>query len=260
MKYKFPHLLICSYNLYWELFVKENRIKLQNISDVLIQKYKNNTLSNIKLTNDFFEPQIFCFQEVVNYTEIIKLFPSNYKNTKNKSKNEKMLTIFDEKWFNLIDYKSGEFEQGRPFIILLLEDKINKYYFLLINIHSGHKKNTSTSIFEPLQKKINSFPKINLDKVTRIIISGDFNRDIKIEIKDKLFKYQLFIGNKIYNFKFFNNTKSTCCTIYGNTLNKNYDHIIESNSKPLLTYNLNLQPWYKYPSSDHVLVLAIIKN
>jgi hypothetical protein len=159
MKYKFSHLLICSYNLYWELFVKNNRQKLKNISDALIDKYKNNTLSNIKLTNELFEPQIFCFQEVVNCQEITNLFPSYYYSVINKSKNEKMLTVFDTNWLNLIDSKSGEFESGRPFLIVIIEDKINKYIFLLINIHAGHQNNTLTSIFEPLQKKINTFPK-----------------------------------------------------------------------------------------------------
>ena len=142
-------------------------------------------------------------------------------------------------------------------------------YFILINIHASHNKNTSTSIFKPIQKIITTNnDQISKFEIDRIIICGDFNRDIGSQILDKNNNYSdgnndnlnLIVNLKKYNFKPFISNNKTCCNLNGYGYNKNYDHVIDSFDKPIIIHSLNKEKWYQSKSSDHLAILAIVKN
>lgn len=258
-KNDYPNIVICSYNIYWKLMDLSNTT-LNYIKPELLAKYKQNTLTNITNTINYYNPHIYCFQEAASYPELIKLFDKNiYDYYVNKSGKEYMLTIYNKNKFTLLYSISGEFESGRPFCICIFNNETYNYNFMLINIHAGHDIDTNTSIFKHIQDCINKIDKCFLN-IKRIIIAGDFNRNVENEINNNSYNYYLLINDDKFIFYNFYNNKNTCCNIYGNKLDKNYDYIIESLERPILTHNLSDEKWYTYPSSDHTMIMTIIKN
>lgn len=254
---KFNNLSISSYNILWEIMNYDNTKRFINTDKKLLKIYKNNILFNIQKLIDYYNPTIYCFQEAASYNDILKLFDKNYLFKINKSDKEFMLTIWQNTKINLIASFKGEFEKGRPFIILIFFNKIENYKFILINIHAGHDIDTNKSIIKPIQDVIDTIDTILLKDIKRVIITGDFNRDINNKIK--INNYYLLINKQKITFKYNKNNNNTCCDIYGNNFNKNYDNIIDSYKRLKLIHPLNKESWYKYPSSDHVMIMGIIQ-
>ena len=102
--------------------------------------------------------------------------------------------------------------------------------------------------------------------ISRIIIGGDFNRDINQEIKsDSKSKlvFELGHNHSIFNFKFTpNSTSNTCCSISANSNNfkKNFDFIIDTFDSCILRHELNKESWYKQPASDHIMIMTILQQ
>ena len=254
---KFNNLSISSYNILWEIMNYDNTKRFINTDKKLLKIYKNNILFNIQKLIDYYNPTIYCFQEAASYNDILKLFDENYIYKINKSDKEFMLTVWKNEKIDLIASFKGEFEKGRPFIILIFFNKIENYKFILINIHAGHDIDTNKSIIKPIQDVIDTIDTILLKDIKRVIITGDFNRDINNKIK--INNYYLLINKQKITFKYNKNNNNTCCDIYGNNFNKNYDNIIDSYKKLKLIHQFNKESWYKYPSSDHVMIIGIIQ-
>ncbi len=255
---EYPNIAIASYNILWEIMEKQNH---NEILDLFFKNnykiMKKNLLANIQNILERYNPQIYCFQEAAGYSQIIRLFDKNiFSSHVNSSGPEYMLTIWNNKRFRLKNKFDGEFESGRPFCILILKDNTTHKYFALINLHAGHKSDTLSSIFKPIQKQINK----NMNKfakVKRIIIIGDFNRDINLENKSN--NYTLEIANTQYKFYFYEKqTENTCCDVTGKKLKRNFDHVLDSEKIPILRHELNKESWYAYPSSDHVMIMSIL--
>jgi hypothetical protein len=263
MKNEQLNISIFSYNIFWKIMKSNNTDLLDiGISKNKLLELKSNILNNILNVKNYYNPFIYCFQEAENYLEITNLFDkSNYDYYNGYSKPEYILTIWQK---NILKKKliiDGEFEQGRPFTIIIFKDLRFNIYFMLINIHSGHQINTLKNIFEPIQKIINTNIK-NILKyiIKRIIIVGDFNRDIGSQITLLPNKFNLNINLSKFNFIPLITQNKTCCSIKGYGYNKNYDQIIDSYEQPLLIHQLNKESWYKSESSDHLGILSIIKN
>ena len=256
---KYNNLSIVSYNLLWELLDFNNAKRFINIDKKLLKSYKNNTFYNIQKVIDYYNPTIFCFQEAAKYNDILKLFNNKYLYKINKSDNEFMVTIWQDDKITLIYNIEGEFEKGRPFNILFFFNKINNYKFILINIHAGHNIDTNINIIKPIQDAIDNKIKDNnlLKEIHRVIIVGDFNRNINEEIKNNN-NYFLLFNKQKFIFKYNINSNNTCCDIYGKNINKNYDNVIDSYKKLKLIHQLNKESWYNYPSSDHVMIMGVL--
>jgi hypothetical protein len=224
-----------------------------------LQKFRKNIISNIQNVKDYYNPHFYCFQEITNDSYITKLFDKKiFKHIINNSGLEFMLTIWNNIKYKLIKYIPGEFEKGRPFCILILLDVKTNNKFVLINLHAGHLPNTYDSIFKHIQKIIDD-NKEEFLFVSRIIIAGDYNRDINNEFKKNV-KLNLKIDKK-FNFKFDNKkTYNTCCDIQGIKLSKNFDHVIDTYHKNIIKYELNKESWYRIPSSDHVMIMTVLKH
>ncbi len=262
----YPNIAIVSYNIFWELMEES---KINNIFDYITgtetKTMRKNMLDNILKVSEYYNPQIYCFQEASNYKLILKLFnQKTFSHHVNKSGREHMLTVWNHERFKLLESFDGEFESGRPFCIFYFQDNLTKNNFILINIHAGHRKDSFTSIFKPIQKILDSNEK-KLKNVSRIIVAGDFNRNINGEILEDKTKSTnmlvLNIGTKNFNFNPYDKKMyNTCCDTVGNNLVRNFDHVIDSYQKPLIRHELNKESWYKYPSSDHVLIMSILKK
>tara|TARA_A100001015_G_C15034962_1_gene735607 strand:+ start:3082 stop:3840 length:759 start_codon:yes stop_codon:yes gene_type:complete len=247
-------LTIASYNLFWKIMNHENcPIELKKYINVY--EYKENILSNILNTYNYLNPNIFCFQEASDYKSILLIFnKKKYKYHINISDKDVLLTVWDITYLKLIKFIDGEFEQGRPFtIFLFLNLKFSKY-FIFINVHASHNNNTFNNFFKPIQKELNN----NFDKfkIKRIIISGDFNRDINLELKKN--NYYLKINDKKKNFKSNINDNKTCCDIFNKKYQYNSDQVIDTKSKEIKTFLLDKFNWYKRKSSDHKMILSIV--
>ncbi len=239
---KSNNIKILSYNVNWEHMIaaKTSSIEACKTKDLCSSNINKVILNELPL--DF----IFI-QEVANEEVLFKDLEKNYKIIKTKTEKETMGIIINKK-YNVETAIGGEFEVGRPFLVVFLKEGI-----CLVNVHMGHKKN----IIHELKKIEDEVykTKINVDPY-RVILGGDFNADVGKEI--------LFFEKNMFNFK----KKFTCCvytTHMGKSIDilrymkgKNIDHILDSQDEPVygtiitpVDDNDNLKP-----GSDHLGIYA----
>lgn len=257
------NISICSYNIFWQVMKNNSSPLEKQIGKSKLDKLKSNILNNILKTKKYYNPFVFCFQEAANYTDILEIFSSDkeFISHTHFSNPEHILTIWNSTILEKKYILDGEFEAGRPFSLFVFKDLRFDIHFILINIHSGHNPITSEAIFDPIQNIIN-LNKKNILKfdIKRIIIVGDFNRDIGSQIIVNPKKYYLNIKKKFNFYPFLKNTNKTCCSLKGYGYNKNYDQVIDSLCEPILIHQMNKESWYKPESSDHLMILSIVKN
>jgi hypothetical protein len=70
----------------------------------------------------------------------------------------------------------------------------------------------------------------------------------------------LILNKKKIFFNYDLSIKKTCCNLKGYGYKLNYDNVIDSYKKPIITRSLDSQDWYKKKSSDHVMILSILEN
>lgn len=267
------NISVFSYNVFWKVMVESNSPLVSHIGIKKLKKLKMSILENILSVKNYYSPFIYCFQEAESHNDILKLFEKNiFDYNVGYSNPEHILTIWNINVIKKLFVANDEFEPGRPFSLFVFEDLRFCANFILVNVHAGHKADTFVSIFQPIQHLIN----LHIDAITRleptrIIICGDFNRDIQGQISIEPKRYFLKIKNK--KFFFGNNTDAgheheyeyksvnkTCCNLNGYAYNKNYDQVIDSYDSPIIVYPLNKEKWYIPQSSDHIAVISIVKN
>ena len=252
-------LTILSYNVSWEAMTSNTsgQFKLCTANNLSNGLCKSNILSNILSNIKKYNLDFATFQEAAEHQDIIELFDSNiYEYHINTSGKESMLSIWNKKKFSLVKAFDGEFEEGRPFTIIIFTSNNSKKNISLINLHAGHKPDTQKSIFD----KINTLIKNNISyrikkSIFRLIVCGDFNRNV---YEDSTSNYTInFIDE--FELKRFINKKQTCCSVIGYGHKHVYDHILDSKaiiSKKILGNSVKN---YKVPSSDHILIIAKLK-
>lgn len=255
------NIKICTYNIFWKIMKKDISIE-KNIGKKNLKKFKFNIIKNIYLTKQIINPDIICIQEAEENHLIIKLFEnSTYKHYVGYSEPEHILTIWKKKIYKKKLIADGEFESGRPFTLFVFEDIKTKIHFIFINIHPGHNPNTQEYIIKPIQQIINKHSdNIYLLDSRRIIISGDFNRDISKQIAFEPKKYYLKFNNTKYYFNPLLTLNKTCCSLNGYGYKKNCDQTIDTYKKPISSYQLNKVKWYDTKSSDHIAVITELKK
>lgn len=257
------NISIFSYNVFWKIMKNKDSPLKKTLGKIKLEELKSNIISNIKNTINYYNPNIYCFQESESSSDIIKLFPiSEYDYHLGYSKPEHILTIWRKDFMKEKIIIDGEFESGRPFSIIIFKDKRFNINWMLINIHAGHNYNTKNSIFKPIQKIIDlNEKKIKKYDIKRVVIVGDFNCDISSQIKiESINNFNLLINKLEYNFKFLETKNKTCCSLKGWGFKNNYDQLIDTYTQPILIHQLNKENWYYSESSDHLAILCIIKN
>lgn len=260
------NISIFSYNVFWKIMKNDNSPLEKTFGLSRLNKFKSNIISNIANVIIYYNPFIYCFQEAESAHDIINLFPEfEYGHHLGYSNPEHILTIWRKDVLKKKIILDGEFEPGRPFTVIVFKDKRFSQYMMLINIHAGHNIDTRTSIFDPIQKLINdNKEKICLYNISRVIIVGDFNRDISSQIKIESIeyknKYKLNINDIKFKFNYIETSNKTCCSLKGWAHNKNYDQLIDTYERPILVHQLNKETWYCPESSDHLAILSVVKN
>lgn len=252
-------LTIMSYNVSWEAMTSNTagQFKLCTANGLGEGICKSNILSNISANIKKYNPDLATFQEAAEYQDILELFDNKiYESHINKSNKELMLSIWNKKKFTLVKTYDSDFEEGRPFTIIILTNNKSNKNIALINLHAGHIINTQKTIFDKINNLINSkISHKNKKSITRIIMSGDFNRDV---YEDQTSNYTIkFIDE--FELKRFANNKKTCCSVLGYGHSNNYDHILDSKSVVSKKILGNSVKNYKIPSSDHILIIGKLK-
>lgn len=234
---------ILSYNLLWKSMI--------NVST------RNNIIHNIKYFSKKFNSHFILLQEASNYQFILNSLPSHYTYYYNHSDKDEMLTLWNNKIYNVLYATHSHFSPGRPFAIILLQIIKTKKNIILINIHAGHDNNSQINIFDKINAVIHK-NKFIFKNISKVILGGDFNRNIYL---DHTSNYTIIINNKSFplkiNDKFNNINKNTCCNLNNSQLNHNSDHVISSNkiSNKILLHTFKN---YKFPASDHIPIISIL--
>ena len=263
MDLKELNISIFSYNVFWKIMKNDNSPLEKTMGSTKLLELKSNIISNITNVINYYNPFIYCFQEAESASSIIELFSkSEYGYHLGYSEPEHILTVWRKEVIKKKIVLDGEFEQGRPFSIIVYKDLRYKNYLMIINIHASHNPHTNSSIFEPIQKIIdlNKNEILKYD-IKRIVMVGDFNRDIQSQIKINPTEYRLKINSTEYNFyPIENTTNKTCCSLMGWGYKLNYDQTIDTYKSPLLIHQLNKELWYIPESSDHLATLSVLQN
>ena len=254
------NIIIMSYNLSWEAMTSTNTgiFKLCATTGLGEGICKSNILLNISNNVKKYNPDFVTFQEATEYKDILELFNSDiYDHHINISEKETMLSLWNKKKFTLVNPYDCEFEKGRPYTIIILQNNRSKKNIALINLHAGHFLDTQLTIFD----KINNFIKTNVKptikkSITRVIMSGDFNRDV---YEDETSQYIIKFTDNFALHRFSSNKQTCCSTIaYGHRFI--YDHVIDSKGVIEKKILGNSTKTYKIPSSDHILIIVKLKN
>ena len=242
------NLKIISYNVNWKhmLSKKDSEIKQCKSKDLCSTNINELILNELPL--DF----IFL-QEFANEKVLLKDIKKDFHIIKTISEKEYMVICVNLR-YNIIKIINGEFEEGRPFLVVILNENI-----CLVNVHMPHNDDFkgNLKIIEKKIKKENS--DINLDNF-RIIIGGDFNQDIGLSLN--------FLNKRMYNTK-----KEYSCCLYSTHMYKNknilkykkgtnIDHILDSHEMPV--YSITLTPIDEnnnlIPGSDHLALYSELIN
>jgi hypothetical protein len=248
-------LNIISYNVSWEAMTSSMFGNLKLCTNGIC---KSNILDNIVFNVKKYKPTFALFQEASEHNDIIDLFNKDiYENFVNTSDKEFMISIWNKIKFTLVKALGGEFEKGRPFAIIILKNNKNNKNIALINLHAGHIPNTQLFIIDKINNFINNeFSHTIKKSITRVIMSGDYNRDI---FEDNTSNYIIKFNDE-FKLKRTQNNNHTCCSILGYGHKFNYDHVLDSKSNIIKKIVSNSVKQYKYPASDHVLIIVNLKN
>lgn len=241
---KSKNIKLLSYNVNWQNMIS-------NKPTIKECKEKDLCASNInKLIKDELPLDFILLQEFDNQDILLSDLLVDFDLFKTKSDKEYMVTLVNKK-YKVTKTIDGEFEKGRPFLVvfLIMDDK----KICLINVHMAHDEEHLRDL-KLIEDKIREVKDINIDEY-RIIIGGDFNEEIGTDIE--------FCGKIMHNFF----KKLTCC-IYSTHMNKsnsilkylkgkNIDHILDSQEDPVYTVNLTpLNENKLIPASDHLALYS----
>jgi hypothetical protein len=254
------NLIVMSYNVSWEAMTSTTagNFKLCASTGLGDGICKLNILLNISTNIKKYNPDFVTIQEASEHNSIVELFDSDlYDSYINMSEKETMLSLWNKKKFNLVNSYDAEFDKGRPYVILILENNRTKKNIALINLHGGHNTDTQQNIFDKINDFIKTKIKLQIKKsITRVIMSGDFNRDV---YEDSTSNYIIkFVDD--FALHRFSNKKQTCCSTIGYGHKFVYDHILDSKATLEKTILGNGNKNYKVPSSDHILIIGKLKN
>ncbi len=144
---------------------------------------------------------ILALQEALNYQTIIKKSDTlkKMKYFKSRSGKEILITFYNKNKYKLLKGYSSEFVKGRPFHVILLENKRGKQ-IVVVNLHTGHKE-LSKKLF--IEKTLNNFLRETIDLTKKkLIVLGDFNNNkiktLKVmgkKLKGSKKKYREIVDN-----------------------------------------------------------------
>jgi hypothetical protein len=235
------NIKILTYNVNWQNMIGHKKAPISNCKEKNLCARNINKLIINELPLDFIFIQEFENEKIL----LDKLNKDFILVTSNSDK--ETIGILINKKYNFDYAIKGEFEQGRPFLIVFLKENI-----CLISVHMGHNKNVLTELKKIEYAIYNN--KIHIDNY-RIIMGGDFNADLTME--------NLFCEKKLLNFK----KKFTCC-IYSKHMGKNkdilkymngknIDHILDSKAEPVYgTVVTPIDNNILKPGSDHLGIYA----
>ena len=155
----------------------------------------------VKMIDQIKTYDIIALQEALNYQTIIKKSDAlkKMKYFKSRSDKEILITFYNKNKYKLLKGYSSEFVKGRPFHVILLENKRGKQ-IVVVNLHTGHKE-LSKKLF--IEKTLNNFLRETIDLTKKkLIVLGDFNNNkiktLKVmgrKLKGSKKKYREIVDN-----------------------------------------------------------------
>ena len=243
------NLRVLTYNTNWK-----NMFARKDAPNPLCKKDGYCATNVVKLIKNNLPLDFIFIQEAI--TPEFDVLKDLYEFVITKSGPEFLHTLINKKYSKPEKIISGEFEKGRPFHIIVLDN-----FLTLINVHFGHDKDLKSELKIIKKRFEEEYPKQKIKKM-RIILAGDFNLNIKDMPK--------FLDNSFNKSR----TKGTCCisgqkfnfinkdTIRGIYNLKNIDFILDS--KYEIVYSITLFPFddsgLLLPASDHLAVFAELKK
>ena len=239
---------VLTYNIFWEAMLNQNKQCTDNVC-----KYN---IANVLLDDEY---DLIALQETVN-DKVLNI--PNMRKIVNKISIDRMQTYYNPSKYKLQYTGMDELESERPITILFLREYKKDNFIMFINLHAGHYYDYDSDIekFAMFMNDLNAAisrifksKKIPMKwfEQSRIIMAGDFNRDLPRRI---YLKYNGDVRT------LFNNKKKlvTCCgySKKNERWGRHYDHIIDSFAKPNDIYVPNVDG----PASDHAPVAAILMN
>lgn len=236
---------ILSYNISWESMSGsvKNWELCSNNTNPNDPKHNSVCVGNIAEVFEYdLNLDFITLQESTDFKKLIELSPQ-LKKMKYEVHNSGLdvMTTFWKPKYKLVYTIKGEFEKNRPWMATVFSCGI-----CLINVHFGHYDTNEE--YRKMEKMLFTIKeeiskKKSIIDVKRIIISGDFNYNIK-DLGDS--KNNITINGT----KFYYHPKHilTCCI----KRRKHNDHVIDSMTRPI---DISI-PEVNYMASDHKPIIV----
>ena len=239
---KSNNIRVFSYNISWESMTgaKAEWPLCSNNTNTEHPKHNSVCVSNIANVIEENPADFVLLQEATDYKNLIKgsgstvLSKMNYE--EHNSGKDGMVLFWNKK-YKKHDMIKGDFELGRPWMAILFSNGL-----CVVNIHMGHYSNSGE--LKMLNKMVNKIMHHYSGKISRMVIGGDFNNDIK-----KLSNQNtLNLGNIL----FYHHPKKilTCCI----KRYTHYDHVLDTLQTPLDI----IIPDVHHMASDHKPILVTL--
>jgi hypothetical protein len=245
---KKDNIKILTYNLSWHNMESNPKAPIKECTKKdLCSTNINNLIQNL-LPLDF----IFL-QEVSNEKVLLKDLKKDFQIIRTVADKEVQLILVNKK-YEVVDAFGGDFEKGRPFLVVFLKNNI-----CLISVHMGHDEQYERDL-KYIEKNIYKVKSKKEMESYRIILGGDFNQEIGNNIN--------FCGKTMITQR----KKFTCCVysthMYKNNSllkylkGKNIDHILDSLDEPVYITPVTPTNVSKelIPGSDHLGLYGELKS
>ena len=246
---------VLTYNISWESMTgrKPNWELCSNNTDPNHPRHNSVCVSNVARVFEDNPADFVLLQEADSHEHLIQQSPrlAGMRFEFHESSRDKMITFWDKKYKH-VHIVRGEFEPGRPWMAILYSNG-----WCVVNVHFGHysRKDEIAQLNQLIQKIKKEFShqanqpnhtnQPNLSKMTRLIIGGDFNYDIKLLGQSGMLTLDTSI-----EFHYHPRNLLTCCI---NRRVQN-DHVIDTGG-PLLDIKI---PRVAHMASDHKPILATL--
>lgn len=251
---------VLTWNVSWESILGQDRKAW--LCRGKIDPDKSECVQNlIKAINHYAPYDFVCLQEMERWEYIKERTVFNGMGSiHHQSEQDKMVTIYDKQKYELIYSIKAEFSYGRPYLITLFKtsNNNNNNYITIINVHMGHGKEhhidkQTIKIKNELDKQVHDDDIFDKLKLSRVIMMGDFNQDVKY-FNFKFGNYKKKLYGQVNKFQ------KTCCN---SPSSKDYtmtiDHVLDSDNSHKLYRVVDLvEEGYSNSVSDHKPILAVL--
>lgn len=162
--------------------------------------------------------------------------------------NAGLITLYNKNKFRYIKHIEKELTSGRPYVIILFQNKLDNSYIVFINLHYPHG---DSGWIDFIGRNIKNLREAEDWSDYKVIMCGDFNTNTPVDYN----KFLGTIGMKNMLTRDLSKEPGTCCMPPFGSHSAKFDHIFSNFSAPIQYTTIDPALHGKF-KSDHLPIIA----